>query len=408
MTIKVHDGSNWQNVTSTKIHDGTQWNPAAAGFIHDGTDWRPVLSTVAPDLTVSGDQRSYAIVGETITAYRGSDLSGTYAYQWWWWGGSSGYPSSNKQAGPSGTLTGSTTQTNLSTSLSFDKRYYQIEITYLGQSYWSDTVYIRKYSPVLTSGYPFIGDAGGTQIYSALASATVYGKVSFSRTSGTLIVDDQAPDTYSAKWYDDGVFISGSETTGSISSGSTLTVSYTIPSNMSGNLVFEISLTNSGGTTTAQSSAISVTQGCTEGYGPKTYGTPSSWSSCSYSTCTQTRTIPWSRVHTYSDCSTITEYGSDTESQSCTITPHDDAMTPAIGSDYTWSAWSSCNCSSPNQKSRSAAAKYVHHNSDCTTSTVYTTIYEYQTCSCSPSQSSVCGSGTQCGSGSGYNPTANP
>lgn len=254
MGIKVYQDGQWKDVSQARVRQDNSWKDVGAGFVRQDDAWKPIFSTVGPTISPTDPK-----VNGTLTLYRGSDLSGTYAYALKRADNSS--MSTNVTTVKSGTLTGSTTTTTYLTSTPNDtNKYFQLEVTYLGTTYYSNIVRVVRNAPVFTT--TIINQSPG--FYSNSSSTTAL--TSVNKTSSFVgrweWNNDDAYDagsySYTVSTNTDGQIGSGSGTiTGG---GRTLSTSIiSIPSaSTATTITIDVTLSNTGGDTSG-SKTVNIT-----------------------------------------------------------------------------------------------------------------------------------------------------
>ena len=126
MTTYIRDGS-WRPVTQIYIRDGS-WRTVNSAWVYTGSGagngWKQVHSTgtFSPTLRnpTGGALFNNRSVGLAIQLYRGSDVSGSYAYKFQYsFLDQVSWTDENDNPNNAGTLTGTTTTTSFSTDSSY-------------------------------------------------------------------------------------------------------------------------------------------------------------------------------------------------------------------------------------------------------------------------------------------------
>jgi hypothetical protein len=236
MTTYIRDGS-WRPVTQIYIRDGS-WRTVNSAWVYTGSGagngWKQVHSTgtFSPTLRnpTGGALFSNRSVGLAIQLYRGSDVSGSYAYKFQYsftdqvsWTNEDATPNNN------GTLTGTTTTTSFTTDISYltalengaysgdvggeisdvdtyrrqDGKFIFLRARVIksGETQFSNTVRIQKRQPVDTGTYLQLTRSGSgtnfnlsTTNRSPRPGDTLRWITSFQNT--TTFANDTRPDYY--------------------------------------------------------------------------------------------------------------------------------------------------------------------------------------------------------------------
>ena len=180
-----YDGSNWRPVNSGYVYVGSSWRTINSGYYYNGSSWLPIFSsgTFTPILRnpTGGATFSNRSVGLAIELYRGSNVSGSYAYKFQYeLGGQNFWYNEDITANNSGTLTGTNTTTSFSTDVSYltsleDRAYFgsggeisdvdtyrrlstkfiflRARVIKSGETQFSNTVRIQKRRPIDNGTY---------------------------------------------------------------------------------------------------------------------------------------------------------------------------------------------------------------------------------------------------------------
>jgi len=120
----VWNGSSWVTMGSAWTWDGSAWNQIESGWAWTGSGWSNIFSsgTFTPILrnSATGATFSNRSVGLAIELYRGSDVSGSYAYKFQYsFLDQVSWTNENTTPNNAGTLTGATTTTSFTTDISY-------------------------------------------------------------------------------------------------------------------------------------------------------------------------------------------------------------------------------------------------------------------------------------------------
>lgn len=260
MTVRIYNSGEPKDVSSIYIYNSGFPQPVTAGFIRHEDQWKPVFGAVAPLIEQpQGTTIFDTYFDTTLTLYRGSDLSGTYTYELH---KSINEDMSSSTVVKSGTLTGTTTTTTYLVPVPIYSNdsivYYRLKVAYLGKIFYSNIASTHRYIPSITVGYPKITDATDTPITVAASGSTVRGRVYFSRDMFATGDDLRAPYSYTMQWYNNGGYIVGSTSVGTVGAGTGFYTTYTIPLEMTGTLSVYAKLENSGGYSEAYSTSITI------------------------------------------------------------------------------------------------------------------------------------------------------
>jgi hypothetical protein len=87
MSLKIFDGSSWNEFKNIKVNDGTSWQPYKKAFVHNGTEWKEIVppkpvNTALPELSWSTGIPN--IVNQNVSVSNGSWTNSptSYKYQW--------------------------------------------------------------------------------------------------------------------------------------------------------------------------------------------------------------------------------------------------------------------------------------------------------------------------------------
>lgn len=194
MGIYGKSNGEWTPIYAGNIKRSGVWENLKYGYVKVSGEWKAFFSGITPSIRVSGLEVSRSFIGDQLEGYRGTTLTdSTYNYQWLYWGVNAGGSEISPNYGPSGTLNTTTLSTTLNTSLSFDKRYYKLEIRNNNtlRYYYSNVVYLHKYKPVVLTQPTLTGLAQVGQ------TLTISGDVWKTQTN---IASDTTPDYYVATW----------------------------------------------------------------------------------------------------------------------------------------------------------------------------------------------------------------
>lgn len=236
MTTYIHDGS-WRPVTQIYVRDGS-WRTVNSAWVYTGSGagegWKQVHSTgtFSPTLRnpTGGALFSNRSVGLAIQLYRGSDVSGSYAYKFQYsFLDQVSWTNENTTPNNAGTLTGTTTTTSFSTDISYlsalenaaysgdvggeisdvdtyrrqDGKFIFLRARVIkdGETQFSNTVRIQKRQPVDTGTYLQLTRASTGAVFnlsttnrSPRPGDTLRWITSFSNT--TTFTNDTRPDYY--------------------------------------------------------------------------------------------------------------------------------------------------------------------------------------------------------------------
>ena len=214
----VFNGVAWRPINGIYVFNGTAWRPVTTGWQFDGTNWKNIYSsgTFLPEIRNAAGDPIYAWnVGVTLNGYRGSNVAGTYAYQWKYDYGTSWGNNWRNSTGTnnSGTLTGTATLTTAYTTTTADVTileapvnaytyYIKFVVTKGTEVQESQTTQIHKRQPVsstqTTTGARYYNSA--TTYNSTVRSPYVGDTLTFwsstDWTSTVNIANDTRPDWY--------------------------------------------------------------------------------------------------------------------------------------------------------------------------------------------------------------------
>ena len=215
----VFNGSAWRPINSIYVFNGTAWRPVTTGWQFDGSTWKNIFTsgTFLPEIrNASGDIIENRTIGLSMVGYRGSNVAGTYNYQWQYNFGTDYETSSwSNQTGTnnSGTLTGTTALTTNYTTDASDLTildnpafswlfYMRFRVTKSEEVQFSQYVRIRKRQPVFstqtTTGARFFNAA--STYNSTLKNPYIGDTLTFwgtnNWTATTTLTNDTRPDYY--------------------------------------------------------------------------------------------------------------------------------------------------------------------------------------------------------------------
>jgi hypothetical protein len=118
------NGSSWSQLTSGWVWNGTAWRQITSGWTWDGTTWKNIFSsgTFFPTLRNSTTEALFnnRSVGLAIELYRGSTVSGSYAYKFQYsFTDQVSWTNEDATTNNNGTLTGTTLTTSFTTDASY-------------------------------------------------------------------------------------------------------------------------------------------------------------------------------------------------------------------------------------------------------------------------------------------------
>ena len=215
----VFNGTSWRPINGIYVFNGTSWRTVTTGWQFDAGTWKNIYTsgTFLPEIrNATGDIIENRTIGVSMVGYRGSNVAGTYAYQWQY-NFNTDYETSSwsNETGTnnSGTLTGTTALTTNYTTDASDLTildnpafswlfYVRFRVTKSSEVQFSQNVRIRKRQPVFStqtttgaryfnaaSTYdstvknPYIGD-----------TLTFWGSTNWTAT--TTLTNDTRPDYY--------------------------------------------------------------------------------------------------------------------------------------------------------------------------------------------------------------------
>ena len=213
----VFNGVAWRPINGIYVFNGTAWRPVTTGWQFDGTNWKNIYTsgTFLPEIrNQAGDPIYNWNVGVTLNGYRGSNVAGTYVYQWQYDYGSDYGSNWRNSTGTnnSGTLTGTTLTTAYTTTtadvtileapVNAYTYYIKFVVTKSGETQESQTTRIHKRQPY-SSAQTWLGarNYNPASTYDATVRNPYVGDTltfwsSVDWTSTTNITNDTRPDWY--------------------------------------------------------------------------------------------------------------------------------------------------------------------------------------------------------------------
>jgi hypothetical protein len=189
----VWDNSSWRSINSAYFWNNSAWTKITSGWMWDGSVWKQILSsgTFFPEVrNSSGSAFTTINVGIGMYGYRGSDVSGTYVYQWQYAADTPTSWYSQTGTNNSGTLTGTTTTTPyyytsasdlsyIASSLYHYQLYMRLRVIKGTETQFSQVVQVTKRQAslkILTVKAATAGTAGASTVFVASTTGITAGQ----------------------------------------------------------------------------------------------------------------------------------------------------------------------------------------------------------------------------------------